>query len=361
MKSRKIKIKKSGIILLILLILAILLYKPVSSIIKLKIKGYSISSSYKIYKEGIKDETLDNNYSKILDSIIDTKEYDKKYLENYFEINYIKRDNYLKEIANMLKLGYTSNDINKIYEINNEEIIKKVNEKYIADILKYLNYDFFKVDKLDRYLTFFNGDYKDTIIKVNIGLDKDYYQNPEIIKEYSIEMLVNKYNKLDSNLEPKEITELTKCSEKGHYLSKDAKLAYDELCDASLKDGMSLGVTSSYRSYESQKNIYDSYLKTNGQDYVNKYVATPGYSEHQTGLALDVKSTKSSPFKYTKEYKWMQENAYKYGFILRYPEGLEEITGYNAESWHYRYVGKEIANYIHENNITYDEYCAIFM
>ena len=229
MKSRKIKIKKSGIILLILLILAILLYKPVSSIIKLKIKGYSISSSYKIYKEGIKDETLDNNYSKILDSIIDTKEYDKKYLENYFEINYIKRDNYLKEIANMLKLGYTSNDINKIYEINNEEIIKKVNEKYIADILKYLNYDFFKVDKLDRYLTFFNGDYKDTIIKVNIGLDKDYYQDPEIIKEYSIEMLVNKYNKLDSNLEPKEITELTKSNYTLELNLKETEAKYQEL------------------------------------------------------------------------------------------------------------------------------------
>ena len=238
---------------------------------------------------------------------------------------------------------------------------KKISEKYIKDIATYLGFDYFKVDKLDRYLNYFNGDYKDTIIKVNIGLDKAFYEDPEIITEYTTDVIVNKYNKLDASFEPKKLVELDRCSDGGHYLAEEAKLAYDKMCTASLKDGMKLGVTSSYRSYSSQENVYATYLKSNGQEYVDQYVATPGYSEHQTGLALDVKSTVSSPFKKTKEYTWMINNAYKYGFILRYPEEKENITGYNAEAWHFRYVGEEIAKYIYENDITYEEYCATFM
>ena len=114
-------------------------------------------------------------------------------------------------------------------------------------------------------------------------------------------MLVNTYNKLDENFTP-ELVKMDKCSEGENYLSKEAKEAFDKLCDASLKDGMKIGTTSSYRSYKEQQNVYNYYLKVNGQDYVNKYVAKPGFSEHQTGLALDVKSVYSSPFKNTKEY-----------------------------------------------------------
>ena len=194
-----------------------------------------------------------------------------------------------------------------------------------------MEFTFFKVEKLDRYLNYFNGDYKDTIVRVNIGLDKKFYEDPNVIKEYSTSVIVNKYNKLDSTFTPSKLVELDKCSSGGEYLAEEAKLAYDNLCTASLKAGLKLGV------------------------------ATPRYYEHQTGLSLDVKSTVSSPFKKTKEYTWMIKNAYKYGFILRYPENKEDITGYNAEAWHFRYVGEEIAKYIYDENITYDEYYAIFM
>lgn len=359
-KKKKLKIKKRYIVLLILVFIIFLLYNPVKSIIQLKNRGYSFSSVMKIYKTGIKKDVLDKDYSKTLDNIITTDYYDENKLEDYFNISYLEYDNFNDNISKWLNLGYTSNDINKIYEYNNEELNNKVSEKYIKDITEYLSYNYFKIDKLDRYIAYFNGDYSDTIVKVNIGLDKPFYENPEIIKDYSIDVIVNKYNKLDSSFTPKDIVELTKCSEKGHFLAMDAKNAYDELCDASKKDGMSLGVTSSYRSYDDQKKIYDSYLKNNGQDYVNKYVAIPGYSEHQTGLALDVKSTLASPFKSTKEYKWMLDNSYKYGFILRYTTDNETMTGYSAEAWHFRYVGVEEAKYIHDNGISYEEYYAIF-
>jgi len=92
-----------------------------------------------------------------------------------------------------------------------------------------------------------------------------------------------------------------------------------------------------------------------------KYVALPGQSEHQTGLAMDVTSESanwglSNNFGETNEGKWLKDNCYKYGFILRYPEGKEDITGYNYEPWHIRYVGKKVSTYIYTNNITLEEF-----
>ena len=130
---------------------------------------------------------------------------------------------------------------------------------------------------------------------------------------------------------------------------------------ASIDAGLSLSVNSAYRSYEDQQSVYDTYYSLYGQSYVDKYVAIPGYSEHQTGLALDVKSKNSNLFANSKEYSWMLENSYKYGFVLRYPKDKEDITGYNFEAWHFRYVGIDIAKYMYENNITYDEYYVMFL
>ena len=90
------------------------------------------------------------------------------------------------------------------------------------------------------------------------------------------------------------------------------------------------------------------------------YSARPGSSEHQTGLAVDINAA-DDWFNNTKEAKWLANNAYKYGFILRYPKGKEYITGYQYESWHYRYVGEKVAKYIYEHDITYEEYYATFI
>ena len=118
---------------------------------------------------------------------------------------------------------------------------------------------------------------------------------------------------------------------------------------------------SAYRSYSDQEDTYNYYLEKYGQNYVNNFVAVPGYSEHQTGLALDVAAKDSEIFEESSEYTWMLENSYKYGFILRYPYEKQEITGYKFEAWHFRYVGEEIAKYVKENNITYEEYYIMFL
>lgn len=356
----KKKIKYKNIIILIALLLLILF--PVRSIFCIKIKGYTISNSFKIYFNGLKGKVLDNDYSKTLDEVIKRGDLIKDNLDNYFEIDYYSYDLFTDNINNWLEMGYLTSDINNINKKEDTSLNKKVSETYIKDISKYLEYDFFKTDKIDRYLSYFNGDYKDTIVKVNIGLDKNFYEDPNIVEKYSIDVLTNKYNKLSKTFEPKDLTKIDKClgSNNIEYLSKEAKDAYDLMCEESIKDKVNLGVTSAYRSYEDQENVFNYYLKNNGVEYASKYVAQAGYSEHQTGLALDIKSTVGSPFKTTKEYTWMINNGYKYGFILRYPEGKENITGYSPEAWHFRYVGVDIAKYIHDNDITYDEYYAMF-
>ena len=102
-------------------------------------------------------------------------------------------------------------------------------------------------------------------------------------------------------------------------------------------------------------------MRQYGQNYVDKYVAKPGYSEHQTGLSFDIGSRKVNVFANSKEYLWMLDNAYKYGFILRFKKKYENITGFRNEPWHYRYVGKDIAKYIYENDMTLEEYYAVFL
>ena len=222
-KKKKFKIKKKFVVLIVLLILVLMLINPVTSIVKLKMKGYSFVSSFKIYTSGETARVLDKDYSKTLDEIIDTKYYDKKYLGNYLDTDYYEYKEFLSNLKTWFDLGYLTDDVNIINKKNDPELNSKVSEKYIKDITKYLEYNFFKVDKLDRYLNYYNGDYRDTIIKVNIGLDKAFYEDPTIVKEYSISALVNKYNMLDSKFVPTKLVELDRCSDGGQYLAAEAK------------------------------------------------------------------------------------------------------------------------------------------
>ena len=168
-------------------------------------------------------------------------------------------------------------------------------------------------------------------------------------------IIANKTYSLPSNFVPNNLVTIN-----GYIRIVDyVKDAYNELKSDSSVLGLNIYASSGYRSYSDQKYIYDNYVRIDGTEKADTYSARPGYSEHQTGLAIDVgtPSTKNlGDFLYTDEYKWMIENAHNYGFILRYKEETEKITGYMYEAWHFRYVGKEVATYIKENDITYEEY-----
>lgn len=147
--------------------------------------------------------------------------------------------------------------------------------------------------------------------------------------------------------------------------SEEARAEFEKLAAASKTAGINLQAFSTYRPYDYQVTLYERYVARDGQKEADRYSARPGYSEHQTGLAFDIgevnheKHWASNSFSDTEAAKWLAANAHRYGFILRYPEGKEEITGYMHEAWHYRYVGKDMAEEIFKRNITLEEYLGV--
>ncbi len=130
--------------------------------------------------------------------------------------------------------------------------------------------------------------------------------------------------------------------------------------DAARKEGLTLRIVSSYRTFAYQDNLFKSYVRNYGNAYAEKYSAHPRYSEHHTGLAIDINSVYTT-FENSREYKWLKANAHKFGFIERYKKGQEYITGYSYEPWHYRYVGTDAAQIIFEKDITFEEYYAVYV
>ncbi|MCQ2434216.1 MAG: D-alanyl-D-alanine carboxypeptidase family protein [Oscillospiraceae bacterium] len=137
-----------------------------------------------------------------------------------------------------------------------------------------------------------------------------------------------------------------------------AQAAFDKMQAAAKNDGYSLSICSGFRSFETQKNLYNNYVARDGKEKADTYSARPGHSEHQTGLAFDINKASDS-FTDTPEAKWLAENCWKYGFIIRYPKGKESITGYKYESWHIRYLGEDVAKKVYDSGKTLEEYLNI--
>lgn len=145
------------------------------------------------------------------------------------------------------------------------------------------------------------------------------------------------------------------------YMRETAAKALEELFSAAQEAGYTLKGVSAYRSYARQKQIYDRNVATKGQKKADKISAKPGSSEHQTGLTIDVSCSSigcalEESFGDTAEGQWLAKHCHKYGYIIRYPKDKSDITGYSYEPWHIRYVGKNLAKYLHKNNLTLEEY-----
>jgi len=195
----------------------------------------------------------------------------------------------------------------------------------------------------------------DIVWKTNAGLDKNFYTDIKEIENVDNCLVVNKYNKLPDNYVPKDLEKLSS----GQYLQHDTKIAFEEMNKRAKKLGYKINDVSGYRSISYQKELYNFYLKSYSRNLVDTFSSRAGHSEHNTGQALDITGSFGDllEFEQTKEYKWIKENAYVYGFIIRYPKGSENITGYKYEPWHIRYVGIEIATDMKEKGInTLEEY-----
>lgn len=138
----------------------------------------------------------------------------------------------------------------------------------------------------------------------------------------------------------------------------EAEAAFKEMQSAAWSEGLNIWIASGFRSYEYQSGLYQRYVNRSGKEEADRYSARPGHSEHQTGLAFDLNSIDDS-FADTAEGKWVAEHCHEYGFIIRYPKGKEDITGYIYEPWHIRYLGKETAEKVHNSGLTLEEYLGI--
>lgn len=267
----------------------------------------------------------------------------------------------------LLHLGYNLNDIeviqNKISNMDVKEYFLK--EKY-NNVSSYINALNFIPKNISRYVNYHNKnqnmDYDNIILNVNMNLDYDFYTNVNTLHNYlDITTLVNKYNKLPDNYEIDDLVTLdNEYSKKGEKVREAIYNDLKKMFDEAKKDNINLNVISGFRTNEKQDTLFNNSIKKNGLDHALIYSAKPGYSEHQLGLAIDINSVEES-FKNTNEYKWLKNNSYKYGFIERYPEGKENITGFGYEPWHYRYLGVDVATKIFTENITYEEYVAKFL
>lgn len=265
-------------------------------------------------------------------------------------------------IVVFLLVGFKYNYNMKNNNNNDEEVIN-VNDELKNELQEQ---KYFIENNLSRYINYYNNnsdlDWKDIVTNVNTNIDNEFYNNDmDTDTSKGILMITNKFYKLTSDFEGLNLVKVSEDDSmygRTYYLNEEAYEHFKEMVSDARSIGLDFGIYSAYRSYDTQVNLYNNYVKRDGVALADTYSARAGYSEHQTGLAVDLRSRtmNTSYFEETNEYKWLKDNAHKYGFIIRYPEEFVYITGYQFEPWHYRYCGKEAATIIYNEGITFDEY-----
>ncbi len=371
-KKRKLKLKKPFVIILKIIFIVILVFLGMFLFYSYQVKdvsklGYDKEASKNILLLGKKDIIKSYEYSDTLNAAFKSKYYKDANLDSYSKIKYQDQKNIIKNINTLIDKGYSNSNISLILAHGNDDDVSEFAKR---DKIKYLeefySLSYAKLKYYDRYVKYSSEtgeDEETTVLFVNLSMDTDDYVNPVKTSAFSIDMLVNKHYKLDEDFVPDDLVEFDQeyCNDEVQEGNREAVVAFKNMYEAAKKEGLGLVINSSYRSYQDQENICNTFKDLYGEGYVTKYVALPGFSEHQTGLAFDIGSTSSKVFAESKEYEWMKENAYKYGFILRFTKSNAYITGFRSEPWHYRYVGKKIAKYIYENDISFEEYYAEFL
>lgn len=271
-------------------------------------------------------------------------------------------------------LNYSKDDIALIekYNISDENIkyliYNKIDSKLAMNIIKE---KYYIDDYLKKYLDYYekNKDlsFSEIITRINTHLDDEFYTNTEKTDDTLGKFVIlNKHYYSDENYKGLNLIDID--SEYNLYntsfkLSKECYEAFLKMYNDAKEQGYAFKINSAYRSYEKQIKIYQGWVNKDGVKQADTYSARAGFSEHQTGYAFDVRDYPftNDDYSKTKSFTWVSENAYKYGFIIRFPKDKEYITGYQYEPWHYRYCGIECATYIHDNNITFEEYYEYFI
>lgn len=284
-------------------------------------------------------------------------------------LSYKKYYDYIHSSAYLLEQkGYSEKEIDKV--LTNKELINLLLERdYNKNIIDIVNTKYYIAKNLDKYLEYKDKytetSYSDVIALINVEANLDWYSNAkEADTTKGNLILVNKFNYLNEDYEIEDLTDMSLMyAFSGKKIKSEVYDAFKSMANAAKADGLTIVANSAYRTYSYQKNTYNNIKNTKGKNYADNYAARPGFSEHQTGLAIDISTLDSTMenFEQSNEFKWLEEHASEYGFILRYPKEKEYLTGYNYESWHYRYVGEKVAKQIKNEGITFDEYYAYYM
>lgn len=335
--------------------------------------GYQLLFNRSKYDKNVTKILKDNNlnkyvtvYSKTLDMAIKENNFDVKYVDEYLKINYQERNNFWQHIQKYLEIGYNGDEINSIYklsELNQKKLLTKTKQ----DFSKFQNIKNFDVDNIKRYNQYLNITGKDVqtvVTQVNLKLDLPVYTDTEEVKNAdSTLVIVNKYNYLPKNYKPKDLVYLDGAYGNKVPVREIVKEPFLKLQEAAKKEiNINLMPSTAFRNELFQTTLYNNYVASDGVEKADTYSARPGYSEHQTGLAIDLRNTALKDVRLTDEdYEWLENNSYKYGFIIRFPKEKEEVTGYQFENWHIRYVGIDLATKIYNSKLCLEEYYDMYL
>lgn len=354
--------------------------------IQLLFKGYSFSQASEILSltkeeenEILSHDKMDHivNWIEESDNVEWYDEYEKylglnKKLKYVDVVSYI--DNlYENQVPKLKSLSYSNDDIWKLIKdgASEDDFQYLIDNNYSAkDLEPYSKVEGYKIQNLAGYISAY-ATYKDynyavciTNYPVIVSSNGDPEESYTISNPDELLTLVKKGFYLPDDYEPElvepDIPVAPDCE--NSQMTPETSKALTKMYKAAKKEGLELVVNSAYRSYETQVAIYNDFETRYGGQYASEYVAAPGASEHQTGLGLDLTSQsvvegKKITFGDTEEYRWVVENCYKYGFIIRFEDGTDGITGIAHEPWHLRYVGEEVAKEIVKNKWTFEEYC----
>ena len=257
------------------------------------------------------------------------------------------------------KIGYNEKEIEKILKLDDKYIEYLLKADYSSISYKLISSKYFIDNNMDSYLSYYEKNKKTDLNKiisiVNTNMDEEEYENynDSNINDGSL-ILINKHNKLDENTEFDDLVDVKNWYCYGNNkLREEAYESYIEMFNAAKEEDISLFISSSYRTYEEQNKTWNNLGGTKGDITVSK----AGFSDYHSGYSVDI----ILEDKDSDKFKWLDENAYKYGWILRYPENKSDITGFRYNPKHWRYIGRNAAKKIKDENITFDEYYAFYV
>ena len=364
-KLKRLRLKKNAKILLLALVLLVLVIYGMLTIpgmvdrSNLKKLGYSEEAIEKIYELEWEGKILEGSlYSENLNKSLPKESFRKEFIDLYLVTDSLDDDDFLLYSKLILK-GYEKSDVLNLFgTLKFWEMTPLLVFDFVEDIPAYIkDVDDHRVVNSQSAFTL-SGNYL-----------THYAETEPVENQGSIEMNVNKHFYLSSDYVPGSLENMSVVyATKGLTLNSEAYEALKLMCDDIQKvEGevkMRMYASSAYRDYAYQDDLYNSYVNRYGEEEADTIAARPGHSEHQTGLTVDMASTANgglSKFGDSPEYQWMLANAHKYGWIERYPQGKEDLTGYSAEPWHWRYVGVELATKIYNSKLTFDEYYMLYM